>query len=135
MRKSVQVKSWAVYQMTILGQPGPSVVCTQGEWEALNTAQPGLHRLVRGDIANEGEAERLARGSSGDDKPRISRKKVIAEFLDAKPDVSLESDGSESGSEVREDDGPLLLPFSSGPQAISELTASDVPQDERMESA
>jgi hypothetical protein len=114
MRKSVQVASWAVYQMTILGQPGPNVVCHQSEWDAIERAQPGLHRLIRGGITNEGEAERLARGSSGDDK-RTTRKKAI--------------------SEEQEDDGPLILPFSVLPQEISELAVSDETPDERMESA
>jgi hypothetical protein len=133
MRKSVQVVSWAVYQMTILGQPGPNVVCHQSEWDAIEQAQPGLHRLLRGGITNEGEAERLARGSSGDHK-RISRKKANAEFLDREPDCS-ESDGVSSAGVAQEEDGPLILPFSGLPQEIGETAVSAEPPDERMESA
>ena len=42
-----------------------TAVCEQGEWEAMELAQPGHHTLVRASITNEGEAERLARSSSG----------------------------------------------------------------------
>src|SRR3954468_2674224 len=100
MRKSVQIASWAVYQMTILGQPGPNVVCHQSEWEAIEQAQPGLHRLVRGGIRNEGEAERLARGASGDDK-RAPRKKATLEPQIAGP-ARVESDEGESDGEGQE---------------------------------
>jgi hypothetical protein len=59
---------WAVYQMTIHGKAsGMSAVCEQGEWEAMERDRPGYHTLIRGGIANEGEAERLARSSSGYD--------------------------------------------------------------------
>lgn len=114
MRKSVQVASWAVYTMTVHGQPGPKVVCNQNEWDAIEKATPGLHRLVRDGILNEGEAERLARGTSGDDPVRAPRKKVIAELLEVEPDVIVEP--------VGEDAGPLILPF---PAPTGELAASD----------
>jgi hypothetical protein len=69
---------WVVYRMTIRGKPsGMNAVCLQSEWEAMERAQPGYHTLIQADIANEGEAERLARsgpvdGSAGkpsDQKP------------------------------------------------------------------
>jgi hypothetical protein len=133
MRKSGQVASWAVYQVTILGRPGPNVVCRQSEWDAIEQAQPGLHRLIRGGITNEGEAERLARGSSCDDK-RASRKKVITELVDAGPDW-IESDEVPGAGVAQADDGPLILPFPALPQENSELAVSDEPPDERVESA
>jgi hypothetical protein len=62
MRNTEECVSWVVYRMTIQGKKsGMSAVCEQGEWEALVLAQPGYHTLVRAGIANEGEAERLAR--------------------------------------------------------------------------
>jgi hypothetical protein len=62
MRKTEQPKLWVVYRMTIHGKPsGMSAVCEQREWEAMERAKPGHHTLVRAGIANEGEAERLAR--------------------------------------------------------------------------
>jgi hypothetical protein len=59
--------SWVVYLMTVHGkEPGVNAVCEQGEWDAMELAHPGRHTLVRSGIASEGEAERLARGTSGD---------------------------------------------------------------------
>jgi hypothetical protein len=66
--------SWVVYRVTIKGQAdGPNAVCEQAEWEAMERDRPGLHTLVRAGIASEGEAERLARGTSGDPAPRAAR--------------------------------------------------------------
>jgi len=54
--------SWVVYKMTLHGKPSElRAVCAQAEWEAMELARPGYHMLVLGGIANEGEAERLAR--------------------------------------------------------------------------
>jgi hypothetical protein len=65
--------SWVVYQVTIRGNPtGMNAVCEQREWEAMERAQPGQHKLIQAGIQNEGEAERLARGSSGDPVKRRS---------------------------------------------------------------
>jgi hypothetical protein len=64
---------WVVYRMTIHGKPGGmNAVCLQSEWEAMERAQPGYHTLVQAGIANEGEAERLARShpvDGGTSKP------------------------------------------------------------------
>ena len=66
-----KVESWVVYQRVLKGQAaGINAVCEAGEWEAMLAAQPGLLTLVRSVIASEGEAERLARGTSGDRPPR-----------------------------------------------------------------
>jgi hypothetical protein len=66
------VNSWVAYQSAVKGQPtGPNAVCEQHEWEAIERANPGHNRLIESGIPSEGEAERIARGTSGD-KPRIS---------------------------------------------------------------
>ena len=66
--------TWAVYTMPMKGSPGGvRAVCEQGEWGAMDAAKPGFFSLVRGGIANEGEAERLARGTAGAAKPRNAR--------------------------------------------------------------
>jgi hypothetical protein len=71
MREAERAVSWVVYQMPAHGKlAGMNVVCEQAEWEALERSQPGQHTLIREGIANEGEAERLARGTSGDGKKR-----------------------------------------------------------------
>jgi hypothetical protein len=73
MRKVEEVVSWVVYRMTLHGKPnGMNAVCEQGEWDAMELAQPGHHTLIQGGITNEGEAERLARGTAGN--ARYSRK-------------------------------------------------------------
>ena len=62
-----RVDWWVVYRMAVKGAAdGVNAVCTQDEWDAMELARPGHHTLVRGRIANEAEAERLARGTSGD---------------------------------------------------------------------
>jgi hypothetical protein len=67
MRKVEKVESWVVYRMTLHGKAdGMNAVCEQGEWEAMEQERPGYHHLVQAGITNEGEAERLARGTAGD---------------------------------------------------------------------
>jgi len=73
MRKTENV-SWVVYQMSLNGHPlGMNAVCEQSEWDAMELDRPGYHTLIRAGIANECEAEKLARGTSGDAKRRALR--------------------------------------------------------------
>ena len=73
MRKTDDV-SWVVYRMTLKGQPsGMNAVCEQGEWDDMEQDRPGYHTLVRAGIENECEAEKLARGASGDAQPRRAK--------------------------------------------------------------
>ncbi len=68
---------WVVYTMGAPGKDqGMHVVCEQGEWDALELAQPGKHKLIRAGITNEGEAEKLARGTSGDSRNSTHKKKA-----------------------------------------------------------
>ncbi|MBX9581001.1 MAG: hypothetical protein K2X87_11890 [Gemmataceae bacterium] len=63
--------TWVVYRMTFRTQDAPvNAVCEQGEWAAMEAAHPGRLVLIRSGITSEGEAERLARGMSGDPVPR-----------------------------------------------------------------
>jgi hypothetical protein len=65
---------WVVYRMAVRGNPdGVNAVCEQAEWDALELAKPGVHQLIRAGIPSEGEAERLARGTSGDPATRTPR--------------------------------------------------------------
>jgi hypothetical protein len=53
--------------MTIHGKAYQvNAVCEQAEWDAMEARRPGYHTLVREGIATEAEAERLARGTAGD---------------------------------------------------------------------
>lgn len=73
-RQSQRSASWVVYQAAVKGQPtGPNAVCDQAAWDALEAAAPGHNRLIRAGLTSEGEAERLARGTSGDPVPRGTR--------------------------------------------------------------
>ena len=75
MKRTEAVELWVVYRRTLWGnQDGRNAVCEQAEWDAMELAQPGYHTLVRAGIPNEGEAERLARGTSGDSVPRLRRR-------------------------------------------------------------
>jgi hypothetical protein len=75
MRRREQVESWVVYRMNFQGkQFGIAAVCERGEWDAMEVSHPGQHTLLHANIANEGVAERLARGTAGDPVPRGGRK-------------------------------------------------------------
>ena len=62
---------WVVYRMPVKGsEDGANAVCSQDEWAEMEQARPGYRRLLRAGIRSEAEAERLARGTSGDTIPR-----------------------------------------------------------------
>jgi hypothetical protein len=70
--------AWVVYRMTRPKQAvSGNVVCEQAEWEAIESAQPGYHTLLYSGIKTEQEAEKLARGTAGDDYGRGSGKKPV----------------------------------------------------------
>jgi hypothetical protein len=76
MNTSDNDTSWVVYLMTIHNKSSQmKAVCEQGEWDAMELARPGYHTLVQGGITSEGEAERLARGTSGDRKVAVLGRK------------------------------------------------------------
>ena len=77
--RTTRATVWVVYQAAVKGvEHGPNAVCDQAEWDAMEAATPGVNRLIRGGIANEAEAEKLARGTSGDAVPRGAAKAVAA---------------------------------------------------------
>lgn len=66
--------SWVVYRAVVKGEAaGPNGVCEQAELEAMERARPGCVRVIRAGLLDEGAAERLARGTAGDPKPRLGR--------------------------------------------------------------
>ena len=74
MAKSNGAVLWVVYRMTVYGKASAmNAVCEQSEWDAMELAYPGYHTLVKSGITSEAEAERLARGTSGDPTPRTPR--------------------------------------------------------------
>ena len=79
MPKFMQEESWVIFRMApVGGVPGPNAVCSQQEWEKMERDHPGARSLIRSGIANEGEAEQLARGTSGDRKPRAGSPGAVA---------------------------------------------------------
>ena len=73
MKLAEQSTTWVVYVMTLHKVDGMNAVCEQQEWDEMKRARPGHHTLIRSGIPNEAEAEKLARGTSGDlVKPRPS---------------------------------------------------------------
>jgi hypothetical protein len=77
MNSAEQNVSWVVYTMTLHNHPeGMRAVCEQSEWDEMERARPGYHKLVQGGITSEGEAERLARGTSGDTRKAGYAKKA-----------------------------------------------------------
>jgi hypothetical protein len=70
------VGSWVVYEMPVKGKPEMMrAICEEGEWAAMERDRPGVFTLVQSGITNEGEAERLARGKSGDRPDRSHQAK------------------------------------------------------------
>lgn len=75
--RPVMTPSWVVYSMPLRHSPNPMrAVCEQPEWEKMNREKPGFYTLIQAGIANEGEAERLARGRSGEVPPRTTNRGI-----------------------------------------------------------
>jgi hypothetical protein len=70
VRKSDEEQLWAVYEVAKGKHAGIRMMCRQSQWEAMAVSTPDANILIQGNIANEGEAEKLARGKSGDARPR-----------------------------------------------------------------
>lgn len=95
--------AWVVYTIKALGKmPSINAICTQGEWSALDLSRPGKLTLIRENIDNEGEAERLARTLTPPAAPKAPRParlpirippaivdEVIAAVLEPIPDSQL----------------------------------------------
>jgi hypothetical protein len=61
---------WVVYLAHVHGKPDLRAICGQAEWDKMSHADPAKYALIQSNIANEGVAEKLARGTSGDKPPR-----------------------------------------------------------------
>jgi hypothetical protein len=73
MRAAI-AESWVVYRTPVKGiSAGVRGICEQAEWDEMERAKPGVNTLILAGIGNEGEAERLARGASGQARPRSRR--------------------------------------------------------------
>ena len=70
MRELPKVEKWAVYETLTGPTAGRRTVCSASEWKSIQTSEPGRHKIIREGITDESEAEKLARGTSGDMKSR-----------------------------------------------------------------
>ena len=78
MRAAI-AECWVVYRMPVRNCPdGMRAVCEQAEWDAMELANPGVNTLIQAGITNAGEAERLARGTSGAARPRGARRAITS---------------------------------------------------------
>jgi hypothetical protein len=67
MLSTSKPESWVVYKMTLHGKKeGVNAVCDQAEWDAMELTRPGYHQLIQSGIANESEAEQLARSTQSE---------------------------------------------------------------------
>ena len=70
MRERPKQQTWVVYETIAGPQIGMRSVCSADDWKVVEARDPARNRIVRADIADENEAEKLARGTSGDLKVR-----------------------------------------------------------------
>jgi L-asparaginase II len=66
MRKQEKDEEWVVYHVLQGKNAGLRAVCQQSEWETLELRYPGVNERIQAGIVSETEAEKLARGTSGD---------------------------------------------------------------------
>jgi len=63
-------ESWVVYESVDGPRSGMKSVCEDSEWETIATSKSTAVKLIKKGIQSESEAEKLARGTSGDRKKR-----------------------------------------------------------------
>jgi hypothetical protein len=70
MRVVKEPESWVVYESVDGPRSGMKSVCEDSEWETIASSKNGNVKLIKKGIVSESEAEKLARGTSGDRKKR-----------------------------------------------------------------
>lgn len=70
MRNVPEIRSWVVYETLTGPKAGTRSLCTADEWRAIDAADPTRNQVIKEGIVDETEAEKLARGTSGDLKAR-----------------------------------------------------------------
>lgn len=84
--------TWVVYQSVQGKQMGAKSICEQREWEAMERSHPGVNELLATGLNSESQAEKLARGTSGDAKKRAVAGRKISQFQNV-PAGDDEQDG------------------------------------------
>lgn len=70
MRESPKVQKWVVYETVTGPHTGMMSVCTEDDWRVIESRDSSKNRIIKAEIVDENEAEKLARGTSGDLKSR-----------------------------------------------------------------
>jgi hypothetical protein len=70
MRESPKIQTWVVYETLKGPMAGLRSVCTASDWKLVESRDPTMNQIIKDGISTENEAEKLARGTSGDQKPR-----------------------------------------------------------------
>jgi hypothetical protein len=69
-KKSDRPVTWVVYKRILIHlkqQTESFAVCEQSEWEKLEASGTSIYTLIQAGFATETDAEKHARGTSGDD--------------------------------------------------------------------
>jgi hypothetical protein len=82
--------TWVVYQSVQGKQMGAKSICELREWEALERSNPGANELLIGGLQSESQAEKLARGTSGDVKKRAVAGRKISPFQNVPVEATVE---------------------------------------------
>ena len=61
-----KVEKWVVYEVLTGPMTGTKSMCTTSDWTAQQARDPSKGRMIKEDIVLENDAEKLARGTSGD---------------------------------------------------------------------
>lgn len=70
MRDVPKIRAWVVYETVTGPHAGMKFVCTEDEWRVVEARDQSTNRIVKEGIVDENQAEKLARGTSGDLKIR-----------------------------------------------------------------
>lgn len=70
MRDVTKIRAWVVYETVAGPHAGRRFVCTEDEWRVVEARDRSTNRIVKEGIVDENQAEKLARGTSGDSKSR-----------------------------------------------------------------
>lgn len=65
-----KVEKWVVYEVLTGPMTGTKSMCNTSDWTAQQARDPSKARMIKEDIVLENDAEKLARGTSGDAKLR-----------------------------------------------------------------
>lgn len=76
--RQAKAEAWVVYRVPVKGLvDGLRAVYEQGEWDVMERNRPGYYKLIQANLMKEGEAEKLARATSGAARPKNSKRQLL----------------------------------------------------------